>query len=65
MDDCPKTEFNTNLTGTGTVPNNQNWQYCYNRLPCGVCRLTNCICPMTGTTIAPSWDITCNTSETR
>lgn len=33
-----------NVTGTPIV--NSYSDYCWNRLPCGVCRLTNSICPM-------------------
>lgn len=28
---------------------------CYNRLPCGLCKLTMTTCPMGGYTIIPSW----------
>lgn len=42
------------------VLNNQMFEeYCYNRLPCGICRLTNSQCPKcAGTTINWSNDIT-------
>lgn len=36
-----------------------NYSECSNRLPCGVCRLTNQICPINTTIIKPMW--TCNT----
>lgn len=31
-----------------------NVQYCGNRLPCGLCRLTNSFCPL-----MQKWEITC------
>lgn len=40
-------------------------QYCANRLPCGICRLTNGVCPKCGVTITtttPTFDfskVTC------
>lgn len=34
---------------TGTV--NYNYNYCFHRLPCGVCTRTNSICPMNGLSI--------------
>lgn len=40
------------------VPN--NYANCSNRLPCGVCRLTNQICPISFTGIEP----TCTTNDT-
>ena len=36
-----------------------NYTNCSNRLPCGVCRLTNQMCPIGFTKIEPTW--TCNT----
>lgn len=35
------------------VPN--NYANCSNRLPCGVCRLTNQMCPIGFTSIEPTW----------
>ena len=32
---------NTSCYGTGGF-----WQYCFNRLPCGICTRTNMMCPM-------------------
>lgn len=29
--------------------------YCYNRLPCGICRITNSICPLGGGTATLPW----------
>ena len=42
-------------------------QYCANRLPCGICRLTNSQCPKCGVTIntTPTFDfckVMCNSS---
>lgn len=43
-------------------------QYCANRLPCGICRLTNMACPKCGVTITtttPTFDfskVTCTTA---
>ena len=36
------------------------YEYCGNRLPCGLCRLTNSICPMQ---IKP-YEVTCGTGVT-
>lgn len=37
-----------------------NYSECSNRLPCGVCRLTNQMCPINATIIKPMW--TCSMS---
>lgn len=43
-------------------------QYCANRLPCGICRLTNMACPKCGVTITtttPTFDfskVTCTSA---
>lgn len=53
----------TTTTGTGYSYTN----YCFNRLPCGYCRILNSPCPVpTNTFTVPTWDpnwykITCNT----
>ncbi len=53
-----------NVTGTPTAFSHSN--YCENRLPCGVCRLTNSICPIgSGCGQSPNpWGITWTASET-
>ena len=38
--------MDSNGTGTGTPTSFSYSNYCGNRLPCGVCRLTNSICPI-------------------
>ena len=50
---------------SGTAPNTTYWQYCANRLPCGVCRLTSTICPLwNGSQIGITWnDATCQVKE--
>ena len=48
-------EYNT-IT---TTPNNYN-EYCGNRLPCGICRLTNTICPLNA---MPTWTSCTTTSS--
>lgn len=46
---------------TSSEPN--YYQYCGNRLPCGVCRLTNSICPLEGGwKITPTWGPDCTIS---
>ena len=51
----------TNMTtGTGSLYSN----YCYNRLPCGVCRIMMCQCPVNGYggDYVPTWnpnEVTC------
>lgn len=50
----------TSTTGTGGLYTN----YCYNRLPCGVCRITNSPCPFVAQTITPTWRVTCGGSVT-
>ena len=44
-----------NTNSYTTTPNYS--QYCANRLPCGLCRLTNAICPLTctATTVTSVW----------
>ena len=38
-------------------------QYCANRLPCGICKLTNSQCPKAGITI--NWaEVTCTSTKT-
>lgn len=52
-------------TGTGGLYSN----YCYNRLPCGVCRIMMCQCPVQngcGVTPVPTWnpnEVTCQTAD--
>lgn len=36
-------------------------QYCFNRLPCGICQRTNQICPLAGNSNFGNIEITCNT----
>ena len=42
---------------TSSTITHQTWQYCPHRLQCGVCRLTNSICPVGGVNInwQPAW----------
>lgn len=50
---------------TGSI--NYNYNYCFHRLPCGVCMRTNSICPMSEQSIQPTWGpntITTNTGTT-
>ena len=53
------------ITTTGTVGMYSN--YCCNRLPCGVCRIMMCQCPLfngCGVTTVPTWkqnQVTCKT----
>ena len=44
-----------------STPNTQNnyWQYCPNRLPCGYCRLMSSICPLSGQTITINYATCC------
>ena len=51
-------------TSTGTVYTTKNEYndysaYCWNRLPCGVCKLTNSMCPLPPHTV----EITCAASS--
>lgn len=54
---------NTTTTGTGGLYSN----YCTNRLPCGICRIMMCQCPVfngCGINPVPTWnpnEITCKT----
>ena len=44
------------ITSTGTYPTGtMSGCTCYNRLPCGLCKLTMTTGPMGGLTITPSW----------
>ena len=59
-------DFETTYTGTGTT--NTDYNSCGYRLPCGLCRFTNTICPIQcRTTITPTWnqkwDVTCSTDK--
>jgi len=40
---------------------NYDTQNCFSRLPCGLCRLTNAMCPFAG---GGNYEITCGTSPT-
>lgn len=42
-----------NDTGVSTSTTYTN--YCSSRLPCGICRLTNAICPMWNGSVTPTW----------
>lgn len=46
----------TSVTTT-TGPINQQYQYCGQRLPCGICRMTNMQCPMQ----VQRYEVTCST----
>ena len=54
-------------TGTGGLYSN----YCANRLPCGICRIMMCQCPVfngCGITPVPTWnpnEITCKAEESK
>lgn len=48
------------LTYTGTSA----MGYCGYKLPCGVCRLMMCMCPINGTPVAtPSWTVCTGTGD--
>ena len=55
---------NTTYVPPGSTALDPNYsQYCGNRLPCGVCRLTNSICPLEGGwKITPTWGPDCTIS---
>ena len=40
---------------------NYDTQNCFSRLPCGLCRLTNTMCPFAG---GSNYEVTCVTSMT-
>lgn len=46
-------------TNAGNIGDNP--EYCASRLPCGVCRLLNAMCPKWAYTITPTWAITTST----
>ena len=41
-----------------------SYSSCVNRLPCGVCRLTNQLCPIGVTRLEPTWTCSSETSGT-
>ena len=51
-------------TGTGVGTSTAYTNYCSSRLPCGICRLTNAICPMWNSSVMPTWspmyEVTCS-----
>ena len=51
-----------NTINTSSYINNYT-NYCSYRLPCGICQRTNSICPLSGGTWTPTWEVTCNTAE--
>ena len=59
-----QTGSNYTLTGNGTGIGETTiyTNYCVDRLPCGLCRLTNSICPLSGYEWKPTWGTqTCGT----
>ena len=38
--------------------------YCFYRLPCGICQRTNSMCPLGNGTWTPTWEVTCSTTST-
>ena len=55
-----------NEINTGCSTTNYD-QFCFYRLPCGICTRTNAYCPLAGNTIVtPTWDyhLTCQQSGT-
>ena len=42
---------------------NNYTDYCAYRLPCGVCRMTNIVCPMSGMKVTPTWTATSALTE--
>lgn len=51
-------------SGTGVGISTEYTNYCASRLPCGICRLTNAICPMWNGSVTPTWaqpyEVTCS-----
>ena len=48
--------------GGTAYPDNNYSQYCFNRLPCGICTITQQMCPLVGNQTHITWqipDITC------
>lgn len=63
------TETNTTGTATGCSTTAYN-NYCFNRLPCGYCRITMSPCMAMGNTITvtPTWnlnELTCQSNGTQ
>lgn len=53
-----------NTINTSSTDINNYANYCFYRLPCGICQRTNSICPLGGGTWTPTWEVTCNTTST-
>lgn len=53
-----------NTINTSSYINNYT-NYCFYRLPCGICQRTNSMCPLAGGTSTPTWtpkwEVTCTT----
>ena len=48
--------------GGNTSTDNNYSQYCFNRLPCGICTITQHLCPLVGNQTQITWqlpNITC------
>lgn len=54
---------NTINTDSYTGINNYT-NYCFYRLPCGICQRTNSMCPLGSGTWTPTWEVTCSTTST-
>lgn len=56
-------------TGVGTSTTYTLQNYCAFRLPCGICRHTNTVCPMWNQSVVPTWnkqyEITCGVDVER
>ena len=52
-----------NTINTSSYINNYT-NYCFYRLPCGICQRTNSICPFSGGICAPTWTTPTFTTST-
>ena len=50
-----KSNYTPTENGTGIGGSTIYTNYCVDRLPCGLCRLTNSICPLSGGEWKPTW----------
>ena len=56
-------EKSNTINTTQTIHQNYN-EYCFNRLPCGLCRLTDKMCPVVSNgTPTITWGVNCYTKE--
>lgn len=52
-----------NVSTTGTTTPVYDARNCLSRLPCGLCLITNSMCPLMKTYISPSWEVTCQSGS--